>query len=96
MKNLGKIVILLIFIASSTLFGGVIAKVNSQSVSVGELVTLNLILSGEDVKKPNLFKVCGYDVVSTSSQTSIKMVNMDYQKSYILSYKFTPQESCTI
>jgi len=96
MKNLGKIVILLIFLASSTLFGGVVAKVNSQSVSVGELVTLNLILSGEDVNKPSIFKVCGYDVVSTSSQTSIKMVNMDYQKSYILSYKFMPQESCTI
>ena len=96
MKNLGKIVILLILITSSSLFGGVVAKVNSQSVSVGEIVTLSLILSGEDVSKPSLFKVCGYDVVSTSSQTSIKMVNMDYQKSYILSYKFMPQDSCTI
>ena len=96
MKNLGKIVILLTFMLSSTLFGGVVAKVNSQSISAGEMVTLSLVLSGEDVNKPSLFKVCGYDVVSTSSQTSIKMVNLDYQKSYILSYKFMPQDSCTI
>ncbi len=96
MKNLGKIIILLILITSNSLFAGVVAKVNSQSVSAGEIVTLSLILSGEDVSKPSLFKVCGYDVVSTSSQTSIKMVNFDYQKSYILSYKFMPQKSCTI
>ena len=96
MKNLGKIVILLIFILTNSLSASIEAKVNSQSVSIGELVTFSLILSGDDVSKPSITKLCGYDVVSSSSQTSIKMINLDYQKSYILSYKFMPQKSCTI
>ena len=96
MKNLGKIILFLIFIFPNAIYAGVVASVNTSSVTVGETVTLSLSISGEEIQKPALFKICGNDIVSTSSQTSIKMVNLDYHKSYVLSYKFAPQKSCTI
>ena len=96
MKNLGKIILFLILTVPNILSASVKATVDAQSVSVGEEVTLNLNINGEDIQKPSITQLCGYDVISSSSQTSIQMVNLDYQKTYILSYKFVPQKSCTI
>ncbi|MFT5661178.1 MAG: hypothetical protein ACI9TV_001824 [Sulfurimonas sp.] len=95
MKNLGKIFFLLT-ILSQILFANVVASVDSDHVSFGEVVSYNLTLSGDDVKRPEIFTLCGEDVVSTGSATSIQIVNGDYQKSYVLSYKFVPTASCTI
>ncbi|MEO1954197.1 MAG: BatD family protein [Campylobacterales bacterium] len=94
MKNLGKI--LLIFLSPIYLLASVVATVDSTTVTRGESVTLNLNISGEDIKKPEIDTICGYDVLSTSSQTSITMINGDYKKSYTLSYKFLPLNSCEI
>ena len=94
MKNLGKI--LLIFLSPIYLLASVVATVDSTTVTRGESVTLNLNISGEDIKKPEIDTICGYDVLSTSSQTSITMINGDYKKSYTLSYKFLPLKSCEI
>jgi hypothetical protein len=82
MKNLGRIILFLILIIPNILNASVSATVDAQSVSVGEVVTLNLSMSGEDIKKPNLTQICGNDVISSSSQTNIQMVNLDYQKTY--------------
>ena len=95
MKNLGKIFFIL-FLISNSLNASVVANVDSNVVTVGDTVTLNLTISGEDIEKPSLYNVCDSEIVGTSSQTSIKMVNMDYQKSYILSYQFVPTKSCEI
>ena len=95
MKNLGKIVLLLLL--PLYLFGaGVQATLDRAVVEVGEYVTLSLTINGKDIKKPNLTQICGSEVVSTSSQTSIRMVNGQYSKNYILSYKFQPTKSCKI
>lgn len=96
MKNLGRKILFIIFIIPNIIHAGVIASVESSGVVAGELVTLNLTITGEDIQKPSLFKICDSEIVSTSSQTSIQMVNMDYKKSYVLSYKFMPKKSCTI
>lgn len=96
MKNLGRKILFILFIIPNIIYAGVTASVDSSEVVAGELVTLNLTITGEDIQKPSLFKICDSDIVSTSSQTSIQMVNMDYKKSYVLSYKFMPQKSCTI
>jgi hypothetical protein len=96
MKNLGRIILFLILIIPNILNASVSATVDAQSVSVGEVVTLNISMSGEDIKKPNLTQICGNDVISSSSQTNIQMVNLDYQKTYTLSYQFVPKKSCTI
>ena len=95
MKNLGKIFFIL-FLIPHAIYAGVVASVDSKSVSLGDMVVYSLNLSGEDITRPNIYNLCGEDVISTSSSTSIQIVNGDYQKSYVLSYKFMPKKSCKI
>jgi len=95
MKNLGKIVVL-IFLVPFALFGNIRATVDNSNVELGDTVTLNLNLSGDDIAKPNLYTICDSDIVSSSSQTSVSIVNGKYTKEYILSYQFVPQSSCVI
>ena len=95
MKNLGKILILLITIVN-ILNASVSASVDASKVERGEMVTLMLKLNGEDIKKPNIVKLCEEDVISTGSQTSVEIINGNYKKTNILTYKFLPQNSCVI
>lgn len=95
MKNLGKILFIL-FIIPHAIYAGVVASVDSKEVQLGDMVTYSLDLSGEEISRPNIQNLCGDDVISTSSSTSIRMINGDYKKSYILSYKFMPKRSCQI
>ncbi|MBU1927813.1 BatD family protein [bacterium] len=95
MKNLGKI-LLTLFLTPLFLHADVKAYVDTDQVSLGDIVTLKLTIMGEDVQKPKLFAVCDSDIISTSSQTSIQMINLDYKKSYTLSYQFMPKKSCVI
>ena len=95
MQNLGKIFFLCLLLQQS-ISAQVVAKVDATHVGIGEEVTYNLILSGEDIKKPEIYTLCGEDVIGTSSSTSIQMINGDYKKNYVLSYKFVAKKSCTI
>lgn len=95
MKNLGKI-LLAFFLTPLFLYADVKAYVDVDQVSLGDIVTLKLTIMGEDIQKPNLFSICDSDIISTSSQTSIQMINLDYKKSYTLSYQFMPKKSCVI
>ncbi|MBU1659736.1 BatD family protein [bacterium] len=95
MKNLGKIALFLLLIPHAV-FAGVSASVNSKSIELGDTVTLSLNISGENIQRPSISFLCDSDITSTGSQTSIQIVNGDYQKSYILSYRFSPQKSCEI
>lgn len=95
MKNLGKI-LLILFLFPHAMFASVKATLDSNYVELGETVTYSLNISGENVKRPNIQTLCDTDVVSSSSQRSIQMINGDVKKSYILSYKFVPQKSCEI
>ena len=95
MKNLGKIIFIL-FLFPHAIFASVKATLDSNYVELGEMVTYSLTISGDDVERPNIHILCDTDVISTSSQRSIQMINGDVKKSYILSYKFIPQKSCEI
>ena len=95
MKNLGKIIFIL-FLIQSEIYAGVKASVDGKEVQRGDMVTYSLELSGEDIQRPNINNLCGEDVISTSSSTSIQSVNGEYKKKYILSYKFIPKKDCTI
>ncbi len=94
MKNLGKI-ILFLFLPIS-IFSNVTAELDSSTITKGEIATLKLKISGEDVKEPNIQSVCGYEVISSSSHTNMYMVNGELSKSYTLSYQFMPLQSCEI
>ncbi|MFA6191353.1 MAG: BatD family protein [Sulfurimonas sp.] len=95
MKNLGKIALFLLLVPYA-LFGGVTAIVDSKSVELGDTVTLNLDITGDNVTRPDINALCGSDIISTNTSTSIQGVNGVYKKSIILSYKFLPQKSCEI
>nr|MDA3908296.1 BatD family protein [Sulfurimonas sp.] len=95
MKNLGKIILFLL-LAQNLALASVKATVDATSIEVGEMVTYSLHISGVDVQRPNIQTLCGVDVISTSSQTSIEMLNGDISRSNVLSYKFMPQKSCVI
>jgi len=95
MKNLGKILFLLLLISNAAV-ASVVSSVNYNSVSKGEMVVFSLKINGSEVQRPIINTICDSDVISTSSQTSIEILDGDYQKSYLLSYKFMPQKSCEI
>lgn len=90
-----KLIFLLFFIPYS-MYASVLASLNSNRVELGEMVTYSLNLSGADITRPTIMRLCNTDVISTSTQTSINMINGEYTKSFILSYKFIPQQSCEI
>ena len=95
MKNLGKMLFSVLLISNAAV-ASVVSSVNYSSVSKGEMVIFSLKIGGEDIQRPIINTICDSDVLSTSSQTSIEMLNGDYQKSYVLSYKFMPEKSCEI
>ncbi len=95
MKNLGKILFfLLLFVTTS--FANVSAKVSPSVVYEGENATYTLNIIGTNVHKPILTDICGNDITSTGSQTSIQTINGSYSKSYKLTYEFTPTKSCIV
>lgn len=99
MKNLGKIFLLIYLIPLSLIakeVANVVASVDSSNIERGEIVTYQLMLNGENIVRPTISTLCGENVISTGSQTSIQMINGDMTKSYILTYKFLPQKSCVI
>ncbi|MEN4053961.1 MULTISPECIES: BatD family protein [Sulfurimonas] len=96
MKNLGKKIFILLTFLTTTIYASVTARVEPPVVYSGETATYVLTITGEKVHKPVLTDICGNDIIGSSSQTSIEMVNMDYKKSYVLSYEFVPQKSCVI
>lgn len=95
MRNLGKTV-LFILIIPNVLFAGVTASLDYSHVSMGETVTYSITTSGNNIQRPMLSTLCGSNVTSTSSRTSIEMINGDYERTKVLSYQFMPKKSCEI
>lgn len=96
MKNLGKIGIILFLFLSTFAQAQVRASLDALKVEEGELVTLSIETQGSDVKKPNIQKICGEDVVSTSQSTNMQMINRTTSKSTSFSYQFFAKKSCEI
>ncbi|MDQ1264517.1 MAG: hypothetical protein QG559_1518 [Campylobacterota bacterium] len=86
----------LFFSFELALYASLSAKVDTKTVEAGDMLTFSLNISGETIKRPNITRLCGTEILSTSSQTNMQMINGTFSKSYILSYKIAPQKSCTI
>jgi len=95
MKNLGKI-LFFILLVPSVMFAEINATLDYNKITVGEMVTLSLKVSGKDIQRPLIRNICGTNVISTASQTNIEMINGDYSRSKIFSFTFMPQKSCHI
>lgn len=90
-----KLIFLLLIIPHIT-YAAVKAQVDYKTVELGDVVTYSLEISGDKIKRPNIQRLCDADVISTSSQTNMQIINGNFKKNYILSYKFIPQKSCKI
>ena len=88
--------LIILFLMPYSIYASILASLNSESVELGDMATYSINLSGKDISRPNIQRLCDTDVISTSSRTSINVINGEIQKSYILSYKFIPQKSCVI
>ncbi len=95
MRTITKLLFLLM-LSLSTVYAEVVAKVSPKEVELGEMVIYSLTISGEDITRPNIRRLCDSDVISTSSQTSMQIINGSVNKNYTLSYRFVPQKSCVI
>jgi len=95
MRNLGKIVLVLVLL-KLTLDANIKASVDASSVELGEMVTYSLLLSSTDANRPVLQTLCGVNVISTSSQRSIEMINGKVSRGKTFSYQFVPQKDCVI
>lgn len=96
MKNLGKKLVILFSLFATAVYANIVAEVSPKVLYKGDEATYMLTVTGDKVQKPLISTLCGTNVTGTRSQTSIQMINMDYKKSYILSYTFVPQKSCVI
>ena len=99
MKNLGKIVpkiALALLLFPHAMMAGVVASVDTKSVELGEMIVYSLDITGSNVQLPSINSLCGNDIISSSTSTSIRGVNGVYKKSNIVSYSFVPQKSCEI
>jgi len=94
MKNLGKFLIILLM--PYMLHASIKASLDTHYVELGDTVTYSLSISGDNVKNPNIQTICGVDVISTSSQRNIQMINTNITKTITFSYQFVPQKSCEI
>ena len=95
MKNLGKS-LLIILLLPNYIYALAVASVNSKVVALGDTVTLSISLEGKDIQRPDVYTLCGENVIATSSSTNIKAMNGVYKKEYILSYQFIPTQTCTV
>jgi len=96
MKNLGKKIVILFSLFATAMYANIVAEVSPKVLYKGDEATYMLTVTGDKVQKPLISTLCGTNVTGTRSQTSIQMINMDYKKSYVLSYTFVPQKSCVI
>ena len=95
MKNLGKIVLVLVLL-KLTLDANIKASVDSSNVELGEMVTYSLHLNSIDANRPVIQTLCGVNVISTSEQVFKSMINGEFSRKKTISYKFVPQKDCVI
>jgi len=95
MKNLGKIVIALL-ILQSAIYAGVVASVDYKKVTVGETVTFSIKSTNANIDRPIINTLCDTNVIATSSQTNIEMINGNYTRTKIFNYEFMPRKTCMI
>lgn len=95
MINLGKILVLCV-LATSLLHAKLQLAVDADHVTIGEQVRLSITAEGNNVVPPTIEQLCGEDIVSRSTSTSVQGINGVFTKKQIFEYRFVPTKSCTI
>ncbi len=90
-----KYLVLLLFFATF-LFGGVSAKVNTQSAVLGENIRLDITAQGEQVRFPEFDSLCDVAILESGTSQNIQNINGKTSITLTKSFIFAPQKSCTI
>jgi len=95
MKNLGKIIVLLLISLSA--FAGLNVSVDKQNVTRGERVSFVIKITGKGkVRVPPFDQLCGYDIESKMQERKDVYANGKRAQELSLIYIFMPQRSCVI
>ena len=96
MKNLGKLILLLLI--SFPLWAEVKVSVNKELITRGERITMTLRISGEggEVKVPPFDEICGYSVEGRMQSRRDLFSGGKRLQEISLMYEFMPQRSCVI
>ena len=95
MINLGKI-ILTCLLMTHVLHAKLNIYVDADKVTIGEQVRLSIVAEGNEVIPPKVTALCGEEIVSTSTSTSVQGINGVFTKKQIFEYTFVPTKSCTV
>lgn len=93
-KTLGKI--LLISLLSSTLFAGVKATVDTDTIYSGDNVHYTISADGGDPQFPTIDSIDGYNILGVSTSKSVNIINGNYKSTVSKTYSFSPTNSVTI
>lgn len=92
MIKIGSILIII----SSFIFAGVTASVSTLHPIKGQMVNYDITASGNDISFPNISSIDGADIVSTSSSSSLSIINGQRSSTKTKSFSFYAQKNMTI
>ncbi len=95
-QNLGKIILLIVFMAVTLVAGDVSAKVDKSAIYRGDRVNLTISAQGSDVTFPQIQKIGGFDIIGTSSAQNTTIINGDISHTKSKIYTFVPTHSVEI
>ncbi|NPA65351.1 MAG: protein BatD, partial [Epsilonproteobacteria bacterium] len=95
MRNLGRI-LLIVLIFSVVSNAEVALYIDKTKITLGDSVTLRIEAQGEDITPPDIDTLCDVDIIASSTQQSIQIVNGNLSKSTNFFYTIEPEHNCTI
>ncbi len=95
-QNLGKIILLLLFMGVNLIAASVSAKVDKNAIYRGDRVNFTITAQGSDVTFPQIQKIGGFDVIGTSSAQNTTIINGDVSHKKSRIYTFVPTKNVKI
>ena len=92
--KIGSLIVLLLL--SLRLFASVSATLDTPIIYKGESAILNIKADGDDIEFPDIKKIGGFRILSSSTSQNITSINGRFNKSITKSYTFLPDKNVTI
>lgn len=92
--SLGRVFFILLF--ANIAFANVAATVDKNMFYQGDVVTLQIKATGEDIEFPNIKDIAGFPITGTSTSEQIYVINGKTTRGKIVNYMFVPNNSMEI
>ncbi len=93
-QNLTKIIFFILF--TTNLIANVNLSVSPQNPTIGDLVSINIVAEGNNIKFPNIKEIGGYPIQNSHSSSSVVLINGKRRHRASKLYTFSPQKSVRI